>query len=100
MACVLQEAGDADPKCKLILNLLSFLTLAYTLDCLICAKDIMIIVFLLQMMGYGKIVGREVIHLCFGLVLGKASGCHIPSILFYFFLCFSTVVNCSIMTGA
>ena len=29
MACVLQEAGDADPKCKLILNLLSLLTLLH-----------------------------------------------------------------------
>ena len=36
-----------DPKCKLNI----FLTPTYPLDCLICAKDIMIIVLLLQIMG-------------------------------------------------
>ena len=35
--------------CKL--NISSFLTLPHTLDCLICAKDIMIIVLFLQMSG-------------------------------------------------
>ena len=43
-----------DPKCKL--NISSFLTLPYPLDCLICANDIMIIVSL-HMMGDGKVGG-------------------------------------------
>ena len=42
------------PKCKL--NISSFLTLPYPLDCLICANDIMIIVSL-HMMGDGKVGG-------------------------------------------
>ena len=43
-----------DPKCKLII--LTFLTLPNLLDCLICTKNAMSIVLLLQMMGYG--IGR------------------------------------------
>ena len=52
---VLQEAGmltqrpTADLKCKL--NVSSFLTLAHLLDCLICTRDYMSIVLLLEMMG-------------------------------------------------
>ena len=54
MAGVLQEAGDADSrvpdtKCKFITS--PFLTLAYLLDCLICTRNAMPIVLLLQLMG-------------------------------------------------
>ena len=54
MAGVFQEAGDADlrapnPKCKLIIIL--FLTLPHILDCLICTRNVMSIVLLLQLMG-------------------------------------------------
>ena len=54
MAGVFQEAGDADlrapnPKCKLIIIL--FLTLPHILDCLICTRNAMSIVLLLQLMG-------------------------------------------------
>ena len=45
-----------DPKCKL--NISSFLKLLHPLGRLICAKDTMIIVLLLQMMGNWK-GGRE-----------------------------------------
>ena len=54
----LQEAGDADPKCELNIT---FLTLPHPLHYPICAKDIMVIVLLFQVMG-----GREgwgVVHL-------------------------------------
>ena len=46
-------------KCKL--NISSFLPLPHSSDCLICAKEIIIIVLLLQMIGGGK-VGRWFIH--------------------------------------
>ena len=54
MAGVFQEAGDAhlrarNPKCKLIILL--FLTLPHILDCLICTRNAMSIVLLLQLMG-------------------------------------------------
>ena len=45
-------------KCEL--NITSFLTLQHPLHCLICTKDIMIVVLLLQVMGNGK-VGRLLI---------------------------------------
>ena len=55
MAGVLQEAGDADSrvpdtKCKLFITS-PFLTLPYLLDCLICTRNAMPIVLLLQLMG-------------------------------------------------
>ena len=46
---MLTQGRTPDPKCKL--NISSFLTLRHPLDCLTFAKDIMIIVLLLQMMG-------------------------------------------------
>ena len=46
----MQTQGAApDPKCKLIIS--SFLTLLHLLDCLICTRNTMSIVLLLQMMG-------------------------------------------------
>ena len=45
---MLTQGPTSDPKCKLDIS--SFLTLPHSPDCLICAKEIMIIVFL-QMMG-------------------------------------------------
>ena len=38
-----------DPKCKL--NISSCFTLPYPLDCFICAKDLMLIMLLLHMIG-------------------------------------------------
>ena len=52
---MLTQGPAPDPKCKL--NITSFLTLPHLLHCLICAKDIMIIVFLPQVMGDGKVRG-------------------------------------------
>ena len=62
----------SEPNCKL--NISSFLTLAYPLDCLTCAKDITVTVLLQEMMW-----GWE-------------------SWLTYF-LFFCPVVNCSFMAG-
>ena len=45
---MLTQGPTQDLKCTL--NILSFLTASYPLDCLACAKDIMMIVLLLQMM--------------------------------------------------
>ena len=57
---MLTQGPTLVPKCKL--NISSFLTLPHSSDCLICAKEIMIIVSLLQMIGGGK-VGRWFIYI-------------------------------------
>ena len=44
-----------DPKCEL--NRTSFLILSHPLHCAICAKDIMVTVLFLQVMGDGKVGG-------------------------------------------
>ena len=49
---MLTHGPTQDPNCKL--NISSFLSLPYPLDFLICGKDIMMVVLLLQMMA-----GRE-----------------------------------------
>ena len=46
---MLTQGPAPDPKCKLIMS--SFLTLPHLLDCLICTRNAMPIVLLLQMMG-------------------------------------------------
>ena len=46
---MLTQGPPADPKCNLIIS--TFLTLPHLLVCLICTKNSMSIVFLLQMMG-------------------------------------------------
>ena len=48
---ILTQGPATDPKCKLIIS--SFLTLPHLLDCLICTRNAMPIVLLLQMMGGG-----------------------------------------------
>ena len=48
---MLTQGPAPDPKCKLIIS--SFLTLPHLLDCLICTRNAMPIVLLLQMMGDG-----------------------------------------------
>ena len=53
---ILTQDSVLDPKCKL--NISSFLTLTHPLDCLIFAKDMVIIVLLLQTMGGGRGGGR------------------------------------------
>ena len=52
---MLTQGPGPDPKCKLIIS--SFLTLPHLLDCLICARNAMPIVLLLQMMGGGDGIG-------------------------------------------
>ena len=52
---MLAQEPAPDSNCKL--NMSPFLTLPYPLDFLICAKDIIIIVLLLNMMGDGKVGG-------------------------------------------
>ena len=79
---VLQEAGmltqrpTADLKCKL--NVSSFLTLAHLLDCLICTRDYMSIVLLLEMMG-NRIGGWG--------GGGVAGGCYYLTVFVAFFFC-------------
>ena len=46
---MLIQGPAPDPKCKLIMS--SFLTLPHLLDCLICTRNVMSVVLLLQMMG-------------------------------------------------
>ena len=65
-------------------NVSSFLTLSHSLDCLICAKDIMIIVLLLEMMGGWE--GFAVFRVCYGLGGGAVGGI-IFLIFFVLFLC-------------
>ena len=46
---MLTQEPAPDPKCKLII--LSFLTLRHLLDCLICTRNAIPTILLLQMMG-------------------------------------------------
>ena len=46
---MLSQGPTPDPKCKMIIS--SFLTLPYLLDCLVCTRNVMSIVLLLQLMG-------------------------------------------------
>ena len=62
-----------DPKSKLNI---SFLTLPYPIDCFICAKDLMIIVLLLQMIGGWEVWGWFIKT---GFE-GQVGGCHIFSV--------------------
>ena len=48
---ILTQGPAVDPKCKLII--LSFLALLQLLDCVICTRNAMSIVLLLQVMGDG-----------------------------------------------
>ena len=76
---MLIQGPTPNPKCKL--NISSFLTHSHSLDCLLCAKDIMVIVLLLHMMGGGgdgKV--RGVVHLCYGLSGRTGGGYHISHI--------------------
>ena len=72
---MLTQEPAPDPKCKL--NITSFFTFPHPLDCLICAKDIMIIVLLKMMGGMGRL---GVVYLCWGLGGGIGSRYHIFSI--------------------
>ena len=77
------------PDCKCKLKISSFQTLLYQLDCLVCAKDIMAIVLLLQMMtGWKKWGGWfDMLELRLGWRV---------AISIFHFLC---LVNCSFITG-
>ena len=57
---MLTQGPTPDPKCEL--NITSFLTLPHPLHYLVCAKDVIVTVLLLQVMGGWK--GWEVVHLC------------------------------------
>ena len=57
---MLTQGPAADPKCEL--NIISFLKLPHPLHCLICAKDIMVTVLLLQVMKGWE--GWGLVHLC------------------------------------
>ena len=90
---MLTQGPTTDLKCKF--NISSFLTLPHPLDCLICAKDRMVIVRLLQQMGDGK-VGPWFIYISVwmeGLAVGIIffqllfSEYDIFSIFFFLFWC-------------
>ena len=72
---LLTQGPAPDSKCKL--NISSFLTLPYPLDCFNCAKDIMIIVLLLEMMGDGKVGAGGGVHRGGSFMLGLVcrTGC-------------------------
>ena len=81
---IVSQGSALDLKCKFNkCNMSSFLALSHSLDCFICAKDIMIIVLLLQMMGGCE--GFAVFCLCYGLG-GGAVGDIIFLIFFVLFL--------------
>ena len=81
---MLTQEPVPDPKCEL--NITSFLTLPHPLHCLICAKDIMVILLLLQVMGDGKVGGGS-----FMLGFGWGDRGWV-SCFFYFLFCFCAVV--------
>ena len=98
VAGVLREAGDADsralpdPKCKL--NISSFLTVPHLLDCLVCTRNSVSILFLLWMMGGGGRGGWDrlgVIDSYLG-VGGGAVGERYPIVCF-FNLCFCLLLT-------
>ena len=86
---MLTQGSAPDPKFKL--NISSFLALLHPLYCLICAKDVIIIGLLLQMISGGKVGGWFV----YVWVWVGEQGARI-----IFFWCFWAVVNCFFMTGA
>ena len=57
---MLTQGPAPDSKCEL--NIISFLTLPYLLHFPICAKDIMVTIFQLQVKGGGE--GWGVVHVC------------------------------------
>ena len=85
---MLTQWPPRDPKCKVNI---SFLTLPHPLDCLICAKYIIIIVLLLKMMrgldGWWWFIYVRVWVGDRGWV----------SYFFYFLFSFCIVVHCSFM---
>ena len=89
---VLTQGHAPDLKCEL--NITSFLTLPHPLDCPICAKDIMVTVSLLQVMGrMGSLGGGS-------SILGFGWGDKGWLLYFsYFLFWFCAVVNCSLMAG-
>ena len=52
---MLNQGPASDPRYEL--NITSFLILSHALRCLICAKDIMVTLLLLQVIGVGKVWG-------------------------------------------
>ena len=89
---MLTQGSASDLKCKLIIS--SFLTLPHLLDCLICFRNTMPIVLLLQMMGGWDRWG--LVDLYYGLGGGTGGGI----ILYLFFVFFYLVllyliVSCS-----
>ena len=88
---MLTQGPAPDPKCEL--NITSFLTLPHPLYCPICAKDIMVTVLLLQVMGDRKVGGGSFI---LGFGWGDRGW---VSYFFCFLFCFCAVVNCSFMAG-
>ena len=85
---MLTQGPTPDPKCEL--NIISFLTLPHPLHCLICAKDIMVAVLLLQVMeGMGRL---GAISFMLGFVWRTGGGYHIFFLFFVLFLLLLLIV--------
>ena len=83
---MLTQGPAPDPKCEL--NITSFLTLPHPLHHPICAKDIIVTVLLLQVMGRG--MGR---FGCGSFMLGFGWGGQGVGIIFFLlFFCFCAAV--------
>ena len=90
---MLTQKSAPDPTCKL--NISSFLTFSHSLDCLICAKDVMIIMIVTANEGG---MGRLGVG---SIVLGYRWGDREwVSHFLYFLFCFCAAVNCYFMAGA
>ena len=87
---ILTQGPAPDPKGEF--NITSFLTLPHPLYCPICARNIMVTVLLLQMMGEWEGWGGGSFMLGFGW--GDRGWI---SYFFHFLFCFYAVVNCSFM---
>ena len=89
---MLTQGPVPDPKCEL--NITSFLPLPHPFHCPNCAKDIMVTVLLLQVIGEMGRLGGVSFLLEFGW--GDRG---LVSYFSNFFSCFCAVVNCSFMAG-
>ena len=79
---MLTQGPTPDSKCKL--NISSFFTLTHLLDCLICTRNFMSIVLLLQMEGVGKV---RVVD------CRQGQGYYLVVSCFFFHLCFCSLFS-------
>ena len=85
---MLTQGPTPDPKCKLIIS--PFLSLPHLLDCLICTRNAMSIVLLLQLMGDG-LGGEWFVY----IRVWVGNGGWVSSYIFFFcfFVCFCILLS-------